>query len=136
MAGGDSKPLSRPTPESVHCKARSSQTGELCKRWASHGTTVCTSHGAAAPQVKAAAEQRIRDLVDPALSRLAHLIDHADLDSVRLAAVKDVLDRAGLAAKQQVEITIREHAAKLASELGLDPDELIAEAERIVAGSR
>jgi hypothetical protein len=128
-------PMSRDTHESVHCSARSSQTGEPCKRWASHGTTVCTSHGAAAPQVKLAAEERIRALVDPALTRLANLIDHADNDSVRLAAVRDVLDRAGYAAKQQIEITIRRRAAQLADELGLDPDELIAEAERIVASA-
>jgi hypothetical protein len=50
--------------------------------------------------------------------------------------VKDILDRAGYAAKQQVEITIREQAARLAEELGLDVNELIAEAERIVANSR
>lgn len=36
----------------------------------------------------------------------------------------------------RVEITIRQQAERLAQELGLDPDELIAEAERIVAGAR
>jgi antitoxin component of RelBE/YafQ-DinJ toxin-antitoxin module len=100
------------------------------------GAPVCRMHGGSAPQVRAKAEDRIRALVDPALSRLAQLIDHADLDSVKLAAVKDVLDRAGLAAKQQVEITIRQQAEQIAAQLGIDPDELIAEAERIVAGSR
>lgn len=37
--------------------------------------------------------------------------------------------------REKVEITIRQHAEKLAAELGLDPADLIAEAERIVAGS-
>jgi hypothetical protein len=35
--------------------------------------------------------------------------------------------------RDKVEITVRQHAEKLAAELGLDPEELIAEAERIVA---
>jgi hypothetical protein len=59
-----------------------------------------------------------------------------DSSGVALAAVKDVLDRAGYGAKQQVEITLRQQAAQLATEYGLDPDELMAEAERIVASSR
>lgn len=42
-----------------------------------------------------AAEARIQALVDPALTRLGLLIDNADGDSVKLSAVKDVLDRAG-----------------------------------------
>lgn len=35
----------------------------------------------------------------------------------------------------RVEITIRQHAEKLAAELGLSADELIAEAERILKGA-
>jgi len=96
---------------------------------------VCRMHGGAAPQVKRAAEERIRELVDPALNRLAKLID--DLSApVALAAVKDVLDRAGYGAKQRIELTIRQQAEKLAADLGLDVDELIAEAERIVASAK
>jgi hypothetical protein len=117
------------------CRARSSRTGEPCQHFPIRGGTVCRVHGGSAPQVQKAARQRILDLVDPALSTLEQLLDSRRED-VRLGAVKDILDRAGYAAKQQVEITIREQAARLAEELGLDVNELIAEAERIVANSR
>lgn len=91
-------------------------------------------HGGAAPQVKQAAEDRIRALVDPALNRLAKLIED-ESSGVALGAVKDILDRAGYAAKQRIEVTIRQQAQQLATDLGLDVDELIAEAERLVASA-
>ena len=89
-------------------------------------------HGGKAPQVMKKADERIRDLVDPALNRLAKLVDDPT-SSVALAAVKDILDRAGYGARQRIELTIRQQAEKLAANLGLDPDELIEEAERIVS---
>ena len=92
-------------------------------------------HGGAAPQVKRAAEERLRELVDPALNRLTKLIEDESA-GVALAAVKDVLDRAGYGPKQRIELTIRQQAEKLAADLGLDVEELLAEAERILAGSR
>lgn len=88
-------PMSFGTLESRRCKARSSQTGEPCKRWALRGATVCTSHGAKAPQVAFKAEERIQALVPLALARIEALIDQADMDSIRLAAAKDIMDRAG-----------------------------------------
>jgi hypothetical protein len=103
-------PMSRPTLR-VRCTAHSSRTGEPCRRWASHGTNVCTSHGARAPAVKRKAEERIRELVNPALAALARLIGDADLDragaeseAVRLQAARDILDRAGYSATQKVKI--------------------------------
>ncbi len=64
-------------------------------------------HGGRAPQVRAAAQLRILSLVNPALHELARLVKEADADSVKLSAVKDVLDRAGLAAAQitKMELT-------------------------------
>lgn len=59
------------------------------------GGTVCIMHGGSAPQVKMAAEERLKALADPAITRLEYLIDHGDSDAVRLGAVKDALDRAG-----------------------------------------
>lgn len=92
------------THEPHRCKARSSQTGEPCKRWANHGAVVCPSHGARAPQVKARAEDRIRDMVDPALNRLLALLNHSQ-GSVAYAAVKDILDRAGLKQPDRQQIS-------------------------------
>lgn len=45
--------------------------GERCRRSASKGTTVCASHGARAPQVKAAAQRRLTE--DAAARELARL---------------------------------------------------------------
>lgn len=45
-------------PVDRRCTARSSRTGDRCKRWAVKGATVCPAHGARAPQVKAAAKRR------------------------------------------------------------------------------
>lgn len=45
--------------------------------------------------MREAAEARIQALVDPAINRIGNLIDFGENDSVRLAASKDALDRAG-----------------------------------------
>lgn len=44
-------------------------------------------------------------MVDPALNALRKLIDIADSDSVRLSAVKDILDRAGYKPQQRIDVT-------------------------------
>lgn len=105
--------------------------GGHCRNARMLGGPVCRMHGGKAPQVMKKADERIRDLVDPALSRLAKLVDDP-ASAVALAAVKDILDRAGYGARQRIELTIRQQAEKLAANLGMDPDELIEEAERIV----
>jgi hypothetical protein len=38
--------------------------------------------------------------------------------------------------REKIEITVRQQAEKLAADLGLDPEELIAEAEALLAGNR
>lgn len=45
------------------CRAKSSRTGKPCKKAPIRGAVVCRTHGGAAPQVKAAAEQRVRDML-------------------------------------------------------------------------
>lgn len=45
-------------PMVPRCSAMSKQTGEQCRQRPVKGGTVCRFHGGAAPQVKAAAEQR------------------------------------------------------------------------------
>jgi len=90
--------------ERRQCTATSKQTGKQCGSTPPPGFTVCQWHGGGAPQVRAKAEERLRDLVDPAINRLEKLID-ATYDAVALAAVKDVLDRAGYAASHRLEHT-------------------------------
>jgi hypothetical protein len=64
---------------------------------------VCIAHGGGAPQVKIAAEERLRSLVHPAISGLASLINNADSDSVRLSAIRDLLDRTGYKPTEKVQ---------------------------------
>ncbi len=85
-----------PIGKAARCKA-TNRSGKRCGKPAIDGGSVCRLHGGAAPQVRRAAELRILKMVSPALVELGKLILKADSDSVRMRAIKDVLDRAGLA---------------------------------------
>lgn len=61
-------------------------------------------HGGSAPQVKEAARRRLLQLVFPAIAELTDLLDAAP-PAVKLAAIRDVLDRAGLKPVSQLEVT-------------------------------
>lgn len=91
----------------VRCTARSSRTGERCKRAAMLGGNVCRSHGGNAPQVKAKAQRRLQQAADALVQRLLGMaLDGDTPDHVALAAIRDALDRAGLGAKQAVEVEV------------------------------
>jgi hypothetical protein len=80
--------------QSLRCTAHNRQGG-VCGHWATPGQRVCFLHGSKSPQAVANAEERLKALVHPAITGLQELINKADSDSVRLSAIKDVLDRAG-----------------------------------------
>ena len=86
------------------CTARSKQTGKRCGQTAISGSNVCRHHGGGAPQVKAAAEARLRALVDPSLGVLEYALRQKG-SKLRDAIVsaRDLLDRAGLGAVHKVE---------------------------------
>lgn len=97
--------------DSRRCTAKTAASGytERCKKAAVLGSNVCATHGAAAPQVKRKARERVRDLVDPLLGLIEKAIE--DLDRrrlylhpsvVRLATL--VFDRAGLAPTTKLEV--------------------------------
>ena len=88
----------------AHCKAHSSRTGLPCRAHAIAGAAVCRKHGGAAPQVKRKAQERLAILVDPAIGRMAELLN-ADSEAVRLATVNSILDRNGLKPVKQIEQT-------------------------------
>jgi hypothetical protein len=90
----------------AQCKAHSSRTGRPCRAHAIAGAAICRKHGGAALQVKRKARERLAILVDPAIEELAKLLN-SKLDGVRLAAVKDILDRAGYRPVNQIEPTTR-----------------------------
>lgn len=95
----------------VRCSARSSRTGERCKRPAMLGGNVCRSHGGNAPQVKAKAQRRLQQAADALVQRLLGMaLDGETPDHVALQAIRDALDRAGMGAKQSVELSAKEPA--------------------------
>jgi hypothetical protein len=49
-------------PEPRRCKAKSSQTGQPCRKPPMKGQDVCATHGGRAPQNRAAAERRLNEI--------------------------------------------------------------------------
>jgi hypothetical protein len=84
------------------CSAHRSD-GAPCRGLAIRGGSVCNVHGGAAPQVKLAAELRIRALVDPSLDRIQRAIADDANPQLALAAARDILDRAGYRATEKVQ---------------------------------
>lgn len=81
--------------------------GDPCRRAAINGGTVCATHGGRSPQVKAKARVRLEMAADRMAKELLKIAVSADApDNVKLAAIKDALDRAGLSAKTAVEVSV------------------------------
>jgi hypothetical protein len=95
-------PVSRRADGRRACSAHRTD-GELCRGLAIRGGAVCNVHGGRAPQVKLAAEERIRSLVDPSLDRIQKTIADDDNPQLALAAARDILDRAGYKATEKIQ---------------------------------
>jgi len=90
----------------MQCTARKTFTHEPCRAYAIKGGEVCVYHGGKAPQVREAANKRLRILADDALEVLRQIVTDDTLDPrVRLAAAKDILDRLGVMEPAQLEVT-------------------------------
>jgi hypothetical protein len=81
------------------------KNGEQCRNPARRGTNVCDYHGAKAPQVQRKARCRIEKAADRMARELLGIATRAESESVRLAAIRDALDRAGVTAKSAVELS-------------------------------
>ena len=75
------------------------------------GQTVCMTHGGKAPQALAKAEaalalaeMRLRGLAGPAVATLEDLVANASSEAVRLAAARDLVDRAVGRAPERIQV--------------------------------
>jgi hypothetical protein len=92
----------------TQCTARSKRTGKRCKAPSMLGGNVCRAHGGAAPQTRAKAQRRLQQAADILVQRLLGLALDGDVpDAVALQAIRDALDRAGLGAKQALELSAK-----------------------------
>lgn len=102
-----------PTPDR-RCRAHK-KTGEQCKNAAILGSTVCRFHGGAAKHVKAAARARLENAADLMAKELLGIALTAEGEAVKLAAIRDALDRAGL--KPPAEVVLSQGESKPYEEL-------------------
>jgi len=89
----------------MQCKARSKQSKKRCRRRAIKGGTVCRMHGGGAPQVEKKARERLNDLVDPAINKLAEALEHGKLSPQAITAARDILDRTGYKPGVDLKVT-------------------------------
>lgn len=108
------KPTAKEPVPVVRCSGTSTTTGERCKKWSLRGTTVCVKHGAQLPSVREHSEAvvesarlRMLGMVDEAIDGLEDLIQVGTQPQVRLAAIKEVLDRTGLKGAPDMTVEVQ-----------------------------
>ncbi len=87
------------------CTAKSKSTGKGCQSPAIAGGTVCRMHGGSAPQVQAAARERLLALQPLAIQTLHNLLNREEFPTVQLGAARDVLDRTEGKATETLQIS-------------------------------
>ncbi len=87
----------------MKCTAKRSD-GQPCKANAIKGGNVCRVHGGSAPQVRAKAQQRLNEAIDPATVELIRLATTAENERDRITAIKEIFERAGFGEAKRVEV--------------------------------
>jgi hypothetical protein len=96
-----------------HVVAQRIANGEQCKNASLAGATVCRYHAGAATQVVHAARIRLQNAADKmARELLGMATDPSVSDSVKLAAIRDALDRAGLKPVTAVDLEVQPNRGK------------------------
>lgn len=100
----------QPNPEDLtelghrRCIARSNQTGNRCGNAALQGQRVCRRHGGGTQASLRKARLRMAELVDPAIAVLARIMSDPNArPGDRIRAAENVLDRAGIVRRNELE---------------------------------
>ncbi len=119
----------RTSVPAVYCSAHKTN-GDPCRRRPINGGTVCATHGGRAPQVRAAAQRRILAAADRAAAAVVALMEDSETPhAVKLAAAKDLLDRAGLSSKTELSVEVPQWEAAISRILVDDPGDQPARLE-------
>ncbi len=117
--------------DGITCTATAKSSGNRCGNPPLQGGKVCKFHGGKAPQVlEASARNVLVGLVGPALVKMREILDNKSTPpAVRLAAVRDILDRTGYKPAEQIEITFEQAETRLDKEF----EKLVKEYEAMEA---
>jgi hypothetical protein len=92
----------------TRCRATARQGGGRCRKAVGAGGLVCRIHGGAAPQTQRKARERVLLAADDAISQIIRLMEDQSVPpQIRLAAARDLADRADLGGASKVELELK-----------------------------